>query len=224
MSAPNSGSSQEAAFRLWSLLTEILEGRKPIEKLFSNREFQIKAKKICAVIMNGYKGLMGLYYSASYDVEDLQSEADMKVCNHWQKREAENNAPTLKDFPNESAFLSYYYVAALHIVFSKLRPYRRELQETGFTLVFLPIDELPIADPRIDLERDCLLRQCLEVLETLPYKQRRAVLLWSEGFSTREIKKILEDEGIDYSHVTIQKWIAAALKRLKCGKDGDEGL
>lgn len=206
-----SSSMKEADFRLWISLQVILAGRSPIEDLLDDRGFQRQGKQKCAKIMSKYRGIMRMYFGVSYDEEDLFCEACMRLVNYWHKREAENNAPSEKDFPNEHEFWGWFFTLALNIIRSKLRKYK-EFREEGLTLIHVPIDDLSIADHRVQPEWESFLRQFLEFTESLPVNRRRATQLWYEGYSTREIKALLKREGIECSNVSVLKWVKASLK------------
>lgn len=223
-----SKSQKEADFRLWTLwtlLSEILAGRSPIEDLLGHRGFQSQGKRKCAKVMCKFRWLMRMYFGASYDEEDLFCEACMRMVNFWHKREADNDAPSEKDFPNEDEFWGWFFVLALNIVRSKLRKFK-ELREEGQTLIYVPVDGLSIADHHVQPEWESFLRQFLEFTETLPLNRRRATQLWYEGYSTREIKLILHGEGIETSNVSVLKWVKSALKSfaesLKLGDHGGD--
>lgn len=218
-SAPTS--NKEADFRLWIFLQGILEGRRPIEDLVGHRGFQSKGKQRCARVMCRYREIMRMYYGASYDDEDLFFEACERMIDYWYRREAENNAPSQEDFHNEDEFLGWFFVLALNIVRSKLRKFK-ELREEGLTLIYVPIDDLPIADYRVQPEWESFLKQFLEFTETLPLNRRRATQLWYEGFSSREIKAILENEGIVISNVSVMKWVRASLKAFAASLKRDK--
>ncbi|HEX8073064.1 MAG TPA: hypothetical protein VF546_24165 [Pyrinomonadaceae bacterium] len=167
---------------------------------------------------------MRKYFGISYDVEDLFSEAQWRMIDYWHKREAAGRAPDATTFPNEQDFLGWFFVLSLNIVRGKLRPFK-ELWAEGLTLIYVPIDDLPIADPRVKFERECLRTRFLEFTETLSTNHHRAAELWTEGYTARESRDLLNGMGIKCSHVTVQKWINAALRAFRDSlrDDGDAG-
>jgi hypothetical protein len=225
MSSSASTSKKEADFRLWTLLLAILAGHSPIEDLLGHHGFQSQGKQKCAKVMCKYRGIMRMYYGASYDEDDLFSEASTRMINFWHKREADNNAPCEQDFLTEHEFWGWFFVLALNIIRSKLRKFK-ELRAEGLTLIHVPIDDLSIADHHVQPEWECFLKQFLEFTATLPLNRRRATQLWYEGYSTREIKALLHDEQIECSNVAVLKWVKASLKAfaesLKRDQDGGE--
>ena len=215
-------SKQEADFRFWTNLREVLAGRSPIEDILGHRGFQSQGRQRCVRIMCKYRLIMRMYFGVSYDEEDLYCEACVRMVNFWHKREADDRAPSEKDFPNENEFWGWYFVLALNIIRSKLRKFK-ELREEGLTLIHVPVDDLPIVDCRVEPEWESFLKQFLEFTETLPLNRRRATQLWYEGYSTREVKTILNGEKIKCSNVSVLKWVKASIKAfaksLKRGED-----
>jgi DNA-directed RNA polymerase specialized sigma24 family protein len=226
MSSKPSTAKKEAEFSLWIILSEILTGGRPIEDLVAHRGFQRLANRLSARVMRRYNGIMRMYYGVSYEAEDLFIEVCMRMINYWHRREALGRRPDGTNFPNEKAFSAWLFVLALNVVRSKLRKFK-ELQEDGVTLIYVPIDDLDIADDRVQLEWQSFCKQFLEFTETLNENHRRATRLWYEGYSAREIKKALNDAGIKCSHVAVQSWVKSSLeafeKSIGPGPDGGGG-
>lgn len=218
-----SSSKKEAEFRLWTILQETLAGRSPIEDILGHRGFQSRGRQKCAGIMCRYRLIMHMYFSVSYDEDDLFWEVCERMFNHWRKREAEGQALSEKDFVNESEFWGWFFTLALNIIRSKLRKFK-SFREEGLTLIHVPVEDLSIADTRFHPEWESFLKQFLEFIKTLPRKHRRAAQLWHEGYSSREMTTILNGEGIKCSNVSVLKWVKASImafdESLKRGKDG----
>lgn len=206
--------SKEGEFRLWNLLLAILANSKPIGELLGNREFQNRGKRRCADIMRQYGELMRRYYGASYDEEDLFYEACGKI---W-RAEHPLRPECTRD---ENAFFHWFFVLAQNIVRSKLRKYGA-FQKEEVPLVFVSTDDFPIMDDRVQLDWECFYNQFMEFTTTLSAKRQRAMQLWHEGNSTREIKRILNSEGIKCSNVAVQNWTRDAIEAFRQSIERDE--
>ena len=215
MSSKTSASKKEADFRVQASLPLTLSDGRPIEELLGHREFQSRGRRICAVIMRRYEGIMRAYYGRSYDVDDLFGDACLNVVKFMSTLRPNN-------VEDERAFFSWFFVLALNIVRSKVRKFEKAREE-GATLIHVPVDELQLADKRVQPEQESLRNQFLEFTATLQPHRRQAAVLWYEGNSAREIKAILNDRGIKCSHVSIQNWINECLADFGSSMRGDGG-
>ena len=171
----------------------------PVDDLLKQGDFQKLLLRICQAV---YRRLDLGRRDPAYGREDLYADACEKLL-----RSRHSFHPDA--IPDEKAFHSWLYVLALNVGRSKLREIKRQ---RPWLFPGEAVEELPEEDSGINLEREWAVRELLGFIESLPEERRRALLLWLEGNSYREVMQILEGEGRKVSHVTIQKWVDAGLR------------
>ena len=195
----NDGNNDEGSF-CW-FLQEFLITSRSIHELLAQSEFQRRGIKICAWIVRNY-------CDASYDAEDLFQDVCAMMLKFEDKLRPENT-------PDTAAFFGWLFVLALNIFRSRLRKTSR-LKKKGILLGFEPLEELPVEAPRVDFDEGCFLSEFLDfIAKNFPPKYQRAISLWLQGYSSREMEEKLNSEGISCSHVTAQKWINTGLETFK---------
>jgi RNA polymerase sigma factor (sigma-70 family) len=187
MKTNSNPSGQEGEYRFYNLLSAALTGRRPIDVIFEDAEFQSRLRRIC--------------YKLEHDkdkAEDLFQETSVKVLRYASKN------PT--DMPETSeAFFSWLFIVARHAFLTQWQKDKPRQDD-------LPLEDIQLPTPGDDLDSQCFLSEFEEFCQSLSYKERRSVELWLEGYSLREIADILVREGYPYSHVAISVWRRNALK------------
>ena len=183
----NPSSAKEGEYSFYNLLYEVLIGRNPIGVLFEHAEFQSRLKRIC--------------HNLEHDGEkakDLSQETCLRLLRYGCKIRPDNVETT-------DQFFSWLYVVVRNIVNSEWRKDRLPLDDR-------PVEEVSLADYRVDLDAERFFGEFEEFSRTLPYERRRAIELRMEGYSYREIADILESEGCPCSHVIVRVWYRDALR------------
>jgi RNA polymerase sigma factor (sigma-70 family) len=170
------------------LLREIQAGSEPIDSLLMHPEFKRKTMLICQKFQ----------MKAEYSAEDLYQDVCLKVFNHQDTLRNPDN------IPGKKAFFSWLSAVARNAFYNEIR-------KTKLLINTLSVEEIDIADPGIKLDGQVLLSEFEEFIKALPEGHQRAVKLWLTECSYREIGKILNDEGIKNTHVTVRTWIKDAL-------------
>lgn len=174
---------------LYTILYRALTGRELIDVLLEHPDFQSRGRRIS----HGIAGKSG-------DGEDLFQEMCLRVWRYGHALDPNN-------IRSESEFFSWLFVLALHAYRSQMRKKRLPLDET-------PIEEIFIADLRVNVEDECLRREFEEYVETLPDVRQFVINRWFEGFSLREIEEMLKQTGSTTSHVTLGAWVKKAIKNF----------
>jgi len=78
----------------------------------------------------------------------------------------------------------------------------------------IPLEEISISDPTINLDRDHFVREFKKLIDCLPTKRRIAMSLWLEGYTFREISGELKKSGFLISHVTVRMWLKEFQKNM----------
>jgi RNA polymerase sigma factor (sigma-70 family) len=180
----------EGDYNFYSLLYEVLTGRKPIDVLFEHDEFQRRGKQICYMVTRKWE-----------DVEDLFQDSCLRVWKYGHR------ALTPENIRNEGEFFAWFNVVARNTHKSNWRK-RRVLSEAK------PLDEIFMADPQVNIEAQCFLSEFVEFTKTLSAERRQAIEYWLENYSYREIARNLTRADTTYSHVAVRAWIKEALKRF----------
>jgi DNA-directed RNA polymerase specialized sigma24 family protein len=178
----------EVDYNFYTLLCEVLTGRKPIDAVLEHEEFQHRAKQCCHAIARKWE-----------EGEDLFQDACIRVWKYGSALKPEN-------IKNKDAFFAWFYVLALHTYMGNWRKQRIQFDSK-------PVQEMPVADPRVNIEAQCLLSEFLEFCQkTLPDNRHRAVKYWLEGYSFRDIAGNLNETGTPGSHVAVRTWVRDTVK------------
>lgn len=191
---------KEAEYSFYLTLEAIVTDEtvdKPIDKLLEHEKFQGRGKSICDSLARRFK----------LDGDEIYQQACLKV---WKNRRAIN--PT--NVSNENDFFNWFRMVARTVCCSEWRKERKHKRHLDTRAV----EEFPVADHRVNLDAEQLLKEFLESSERLPDEKRLAIDLWLQGYSTRAISDVLEQEGISYTHVAISIWIDKAIKNFQNGK------
>lgn len=173
-----------------------------VDDLLKQEAFQKLLLIICQAV---YRRLNLGRYDPSYERQDLYGDACEKLLKSRHCFRPER-------IPDEKALFKWLYTLVFNRGLSKYHEIRRH------RLWLLPseaVEELPEEDSGVNLESEWVVRELMRLIETLPEERRRAILLWLEGNSSREIMRILKGEGVKVSHVTIQKRVDAGLEFVK---------
>jgi RNA polymerase sigma factor (sigma-70 family) len=177
----------EGDYNFYTLLCEVLTGRKPIDELFEHEKFQHRAKQCCNSIAHKWE-----------EADDLYQMACIRV---WKY----GHALKLENMQNEDAFFAWFYVLALHTYWDNWRKQRIQFDARQ-------VQDMPVADLRVNIEDQCLRDEFVEFSKkTLSDYRRRAVEYWLDDLSLRDIARNLNREGIPCSHVTVGTWIKEAV-------------
>jgi RNA polymerase sigma factor (sigma-70 family) len=169
------------------ILREVLEGKESMNALLEHPEFRRRGGKVCAALQQD-----------QWDTEELFQDTCVKLLKYPSFKFTRNN------IPDENAFFSWFYVIAQNIVRDKIRREKKSPRAS------IPLEQISVPDLKVNLEDKSLISEFMGFSRTLPDPHRLAILCWLEGSSVREINKILNNEGVKCSHVTIQKWIKDA--------------
>lgn len=175
-----------------TLLREVQGGRKPIDALFEDPIFRSKFRPIIAA-----------HRQKPEDAEELANNIRYKVWHSLPRFEP--------DYTHE---------------YGKFFAWLRTVTRNSFLDTLLNDDaefiddraeDLPIPDPKIDLEARVLYNERVDELErctnTLPERERMAVTHYVlEGLSSRETTDRLIKAGFPCTHVTVLKWVRDGLK------------
>jgi RNA polymerase sigma factor (sigma-70 family) len=178
------------------VLEAIVIGEESIDVILAHAEFRKRTERICKALARNFR--------LKIEADDLFQEVCLKVLKY-------GRAIGERNIRNEGAFFSWLYVVAQNICRSELRKRQVLLSDIAF-------DDLQIADRSINLLDDQLLKEFREFSKHLPDREhweRRAIDLWLEGYSYRDIKKLL---GIAKSHVAISNRIKKAIEKFSAIK------
>ena len=203
------------------LLREVCAGTVPFASLQEHSYFLRRGKQICRRVVRGYS-------DAGYDAEDLFVDTCLKILTHEASFIREGRLTGTEEsasgnVSDDDAFFKRFLVFAAGIFRLRLRTQRPrawidrwhyDAWSYSPLISFVSIGECrAVEDPGVDLEGGCLLREFLEFIGvTLPHERRRAVEMWLEDYSLREIEKSLNGDGITCSRAAIRRWIADSLK------------
>jgi RNA polymerase sigma factor (sigma-70 family) len=171
-----------------NLFREIVEGKKPIDSLFEHHVFTRRARQMCSYISR---------QNSETDADDLFQEACLKVFMYRAQLKTDN-------IPDANAFFRWFYVVARNISRSRMRRVKMPMDTKR-------AEEMSVIDPKVNLDDKHLLREFMESIKVLPNTQRRATAYWLEGYSLREISQVFRREKVEFSHVTVQRWVKDAL-------------
>jgi len=93
--------------------------------------------------------------------------------------------------------------------------HRDTLQRRQIQIDERPVEDLELVDPQMDIESSFLFKEVMaefeKTISSLPERERLAVALYLQGFSSREISEKMLRAGFSVSHVTVLKWTRDAL-------------
>jgi RNA polymerase sigma factor (sigma-70 family) len=143
----------------------------------------------------------------SYGPEDLFQDCYIKVLESVLKLEPDNT-------PNVCAFYGWLKTLVYRTFLDKLRASNKAQNHEWFRSDE-PVETFDIPAPDVDYDGKCFLSLFLQFIKDLPSEHQRAIKLWLEDDSYREIAETLNDEGIECSHVTVRNWVIASLDGFK---------
>src|SRR5438270_10962587 len=164
-----SPASPEGDFKV--LLQRCQNGLRSVDDFLGQLEFEKWLRIFC------YKFDFSIF-NGQYGPEDLCQQSHQKV---------DKSVRTLDpdETPNESAFFGFVKKVVYYTFLDALRSHKHEL-----TRVYEPIDLLPDVAPDPD-DGGYYLSRFAKFIETYPKEHQRAVELWLEGCSYREIEETL---------------------------------
>ncbi|HKU76868.1 MAG TPA: sigma-70 family RNA polymerase sigma factor [Pyrinomonadaceae bacterium] len=143
-------------------------------------------------------------FGGAYDVEDLYQDVWIKV---WQYREKLARSGNVL---SERQFAGWLFVVVRNYYCKQIR----KLKVHRWSRSAQPIETIEQATDDNSYNR-ILLRQFLEFIKRYPKPNRRAIRLWLEDNTYREIAIILSNQGAFCSHVTIGSWIVNAIAEFR---------
>jgi len=173
--------------------------------LFRHSEFLDRGYRICRWHVRG----------TNQDPWEVFSDAYLKALASKDKLRADNT-------PNEEAFFGWFSLLTLNMLRDQWRKNGREMkrlqsissssEESSSEGSFDTDSDIDLANPCVDLDGDCFLKEFLEFTNTLSTCHRRAIMLRLENYPDKgvpyeEIAKTLNSEGITCSGVTVRSWI-----------------
>jgi RNA polymerase sigma factor (sigma-70 family) len=189
----NNQDSEGAYPSFLMLLGEVLNDGKPVDVLLEHAECERRLKRICYGLAGNRDG-----------AEDLYQEACRKFLQY-------RDAISRRNTGNPEEFFGYLYTMVLHLRLDQVRLENRiQYDET-------PVEELEPKDLLADLkylDHQCLLSELHRFSKTLPKEYARAIELYEQGYTFREIAETLRSENYQCSHVTVRTWIKDALKNF----------
>lgn len=172
-----------------------------VDDLLQHREFRDLFKKNCRA---AYNRLDLGKYNPAYGPDDHYGDCCEKLLKS-------RDTLRLKNIPNAKALAAYLYKLALNQGLSKYSEIKR-LRPWAFP--GHSAEESPEVDSRVNLFRQVAIRELLGFASELPHGHGRALELWLEGHSYREVSRRLAEEGIKVSHVGVQKWVESGRQFL----------
>jgi RNA polymerase sigma factor (sigma-70 family) len=173
-----------------SLLREIRSGLTPIDKLFENPLFRIRMRVMIAV-----------YQRKPEDAEELANDIRLKVWRSFPGFEPDYT----KDYGNFFAWFrtivrtSFLDTLKNGLVYDSERP-----------------EDLSPAELKSKAERESgeaeLRREFQECIDSLPKRERIAVLCFLQGLTSREAADVLREAGFPCTHVTALAWARDAVR------------
>jgi DNA-directed RNA polymerase specialized sigma24 family protein len=120
-----------------------------------------------------------------------------------------------EQIPNRRDFLGWIKLIVHHTYCDASRKYSKHFRNDKWTRTDEPIEDISIPAPDEDFDGKYYLSRFLEFIKNFPPERRRAVLLWLEGYSYREIEKTLRDEGIKLSSQSVKQWVTKSLNAFR---------
>lgn len=191
--------AKESEFRFCEFLQKVLNGNEPVEALLEHIEYKRRVPKICG----------GFAYNVA-DAEELFNDVSLKV---WLKVRLQFH---LDDSLSYGGFFAWVRTIARTTFSDGLKP--------TVPIVKKPVEDLPVADPNVDIEGELLRREREEQAQklidefkrhvaTLPRKVQLAITLYIlKGCSLRRTAQVLNRVGIKCSHVAVRGWVREGLR------------
>lgn len=184
MTTNNRGAFESRNFN--ETLSAVKEGSIPFATLLEHPTYKLRARKICK-----------FFAPAGYE-DDVFQILSMRVCKNSQK---------LCQVKDEEEFFRWVSVVAKNISIDMFRMNDRSRENDTLS------DEEQII-PDTSTPSPYLMQAIKEWIDLLPPLRRRIVQIYTEnhGISSREVAKLLAEQGIKRSHATIAKEFAEAMK------------
>lgn len=190
------------------LLQKTLRDRNLMNDLLRHSEFLDRGFRICRWYVRG----------SSQDPWEVFSNAYLKALASKDKLRVDNT-------PNAETFFAWFSLLTLNMLRDQWRKNGREMKrlesisysnEESSSEDSCGTDfDINLANPSVDLDGDCFIKEFLEFTKTLPAHHRRAIMLRLENYPDKgvpyeEIAKTLNSEGITCTGVTVRSWIRSS--------------
>jgi DNA-directed RNA polymerase specialized sigma24 family protein len=181
---------------------EYVKDRRSFDELLVHPKFQRRLRQLV------YKYNFRSFHMV-YGPEDLYGDSILKVKVSAHLLLKPNNVR------GEDEFFDYWLPMVVHGVFCSSDRRLNRARRNKVQRAEEPAEELSLPAPPDDHDRKYLLNLFRKSIRYEPEKKRRAIELWLEDYSFREIEVALYGEGSVVSYTTIRNWVKRSIRTFK---------
>lgn len=184
------------------LYDDYIGNRGSIDELLVHPKFQRRLRQLC------YKYNFRSFHMV-YGPEDLYGDSVLKVKLSAHLLLKPNNVR------GEDEFFEYWLPMVVHGVFCSSDRRLNKARRNNVQRAEEPAEELSLPAPPDDRDRKYFLNLFRNSIRYEPEMKRRAIELWLEDYSFREIELALYGEGSGVRYTTIRNWVKNSIRTFK---------
>ncbi len=170
--------------------------RLPIGSLLGNAQFRRRLLTFC-------RSRDFSMFSGSYSAEDLYQDTCLKVF------KCRSDLVAAGNILGEHDFWGWLFIVTRNQYYNRVRQFKKG-ENNGWFRCEKSVEDLDKASTEYDYEGQHLLSRFRDFIKGYSDRRQRAITLWLQGYSSREIVAKLESE-VRCSHVTVWHWIKIAV-------------